>query len=274
MPSPFPGMDPYLEEPARWPDLHHRLITYISNALQKQVRPRYHARIGERIYILQPPRALYPDVLLVRRPVREPAPAGVYAQDTEAAVTAGDEELQLPVVFTLPPVEHREPFIEIVHAAGEEVVTVIEVLSPANKASGEGQRLYHRKQQEILHSSAHLVEIDLLAEGLHTVALPEEGKASLPPHRYLVSVNRATDEYRFELYPISLQRRLPHINVPLREPDPDAVVDLQAVFTQCYDDGGYEDFVNYRRPPQAMLSPEEAAWVDGLLRGKGIRSKR
>jgi len=273
MPSPFPGMDPYLEEPARWPDLHHSLITYIRNAIQPQVRPRYHARIGERIYILQPPRALYPDVLLVRRPVREPAPVDVYTQTREAetAVTVEDEELQFPIVFTLPPVEHREPFIEIVHAAGEEVVTVIEVLSPANKASGEGQRLYHRKQQEILHSAAHLVEIDLLAEGLHTVAVPEEGKASLPPHRYLISVNRAPDEYRFELYPIPLQHRLLHINVPLCEPDPDAVVDLQAVFTQCYDDGGYEDFVDYRRPPQTVLSSEEAAWVDGLLRGKGIR---
>ncbi len=273
MPSPFPGMDPYLEEPARWPDLHHRLITYISNALQPQVRPRYHARIGERIYILQPPRALYPDVLLVRRPVREPAPVGVYGrtQTTETAVIAEEEEeSQLPVVFTLPPVEHREPFIEIVHAAGEEVVTVIEVLSPANKTAGKGRRLYHRKQQEILNSAAHLVEIDLLAEGLHTVALPEDGLASLPPHRYLISVNRATDKYRFELYPIPLRRRLPHINVPLREPDPDAVVDLQAVFTQCYDDGGYADFVDYRRPPQVTLSSEEAAWVNGLLRGKGI----
>ncbi len=261
MPSPFPGMDPYLEDPARWPDLHHRLITYISNALQPQVRPRYHARIGERIYILQPPRALYPDVLLVRRPVREPAPVDVYTQTTETAATTEDEELQFPIVFTLPPVEHREPFIEIVHAAGEEVVTVIEVLSPANKAAGEGQRLYRRKQQEILNSAAHLVEIDLLAEGSYTVALPEDGLISLPPHRYLISVNRAPDKYRFELYPIPLQRRLPHIRVPLREPDPDVTVDLQAVFTPCYDDGGYADFVDYRQPPQAMLSPEEAAWM-------------
>ncbi|MCK4452049.1 MAG: DUF4058 family protein [Anaerolineae bacterium] len=29
MPSPFPGMDPYLEYPVRWPDVHHSLITYI-----------------------------------------------------------------------------------------------------------------------------------------------------------------------------------------------------------------------------------------------------
>ncbi len=269
MPSPFPGMDPYLEYPVRWPDVHHSLITYIRNALQPQVRPRYHARIGERLYILEPPHALYPDVLLIGHPVREPALVDV----TQApAVAVAEEELQAPVILTLSPVEHREPFIKIVHAAGGEVVTVIEVLSPANKTQGEGHRLYHRKQQEIIHSPAHLIEIDLLAEGLCTVAISEEGLASLPPHRYLVSVNRAPDEYRFEAYPIPLQRRLPRFGVPLREPDPDVVLDLQAAFTQCYDDGGYADFVDYRQPPATTLSPEEAAWVDGLLKGKGLRN--
>jgi len=263
-------MDPYLEDPVRWPDVHHSLITYIRNALQPQVRPRYHARIGERVYVLQPPRALYPDVFLIRRPVREPAPATVATQSPEVAVA--EEELEAPIIITLPPVEHREAFIEIIHAAGDEVVTVIEVLSPANKTPGEGHRLYRRKQHEVLNSVAHLIEIDLLEEGLHTVAISEEGKASLPPHRYLVSVNRAPDEYRFEAYPIPLQRRLPRIRVPLREPDPDVALDLQAVLTQCYDDGGYEDFVDYRQPPQVTLSPEQAAWVDGLLEGKGLRN--
>jgi hypothetical protein len=171
MPSSFPGMDPYLEDPARWPDVHHSLITYIRNALQPQVRPRY----------------------------------------------------------------------------------------------------YHCKQQDILNSAAHLIEIDLLAEGLLTVAILEEGKDSLPPHRYLVSVNRAPDKYRFEMYPIPLQRRLPRFRVPLREPDPDVPLDLQAMFTRCYDDGGYTDFVDYRQPPPVLLSPEEVAWVDGLLKGKGLR---
>ena len=46
MPSPFPGMDPYLEEPRRWPDVHQSLITYIRDALQPAVRPRYFARHG------------------------------------------------------------------------------------------------------------------------------------------------------------------------------------------------------------------------------------
>ncbi len=270
MPSPFPGMDPYLEEPARWPDVHQRLITYIADALQPQVRPRYHARIGERVYILQRPRAMYPDVILTRRPVREPAPVDVGMVAPQ--VTVNEEELDTPIILTLPPVELREPFVEIIHAAGDEVVTVIEVLSPANKTPGEGHRLYCRKQQEVLDSPAHLIEIDLLSEGLHTVAISEEGRASLPPHRYLVGVQRAPERYRFEVYPIPLQRRLPHARVPLREPDPDVVLYLQAVFTRCYDNGGYADFVNYQQPPPVSLSPDEAAWMDGLLKGKGLRN--
>jgi hypothetical protein len=269
MPSPFPGMDPYLEEAARWPDVHQSLITYIRDALQPQVRPRYHARMGERVYVLQPPHAMYPDVVLTRRPIREIAPAGIATPASEA--TATEEDIDTPITLILPPVEHREPFVEIVHTAGDEVVTMIEVLSPANKTPGEGHRLYRRKQQEVLDSSAHLIEVDLLSGGLHTVAISEEGMASLPAHRYGVSVKRAPEQHRFEAYPIPLQRRLPHVRVPLREPDTDVSFDLQAVFTQCYDNGGYGDFVNYQQPPPVTLTAEEAAWLDGLLIGKGLR---
>jgi hypothetical protein len=267
MPGPFPGMDPYLEDPAHWPDVHQRLITYIADTIGPPLRPRYHARIGERVYILEPPHLFYPDVTIIRQPltVREPAP--VYAATAEAET----EVVDVPVLVTLPPVEHREPYLEIVHAAGGEVVTVIEVLSPANKAPGEGHRLYRSKQQELLDTPIHLVEIDLLSSGLHTVALSEEGRAGLPPHRYLICVRRGPERRRFEVYPIPLSRRLPRMRIPLKEPDPDVVLDVQAVLDRCYDNGGYADLIDYRRPPSAPLSPEEAAWVDGLLRGKGLR---
>ena len=49
--SPFPGMDPYLEDPGSWPDLHHRLISAASDQLNAQLRPRYLARIEERVYV-------------------------------------------------------------------------------------------------------------------------------------------------------------------------------------------------------------------------------
>jgi hypothetical protein len=264
-------MDPYLENPARWSDVHQSLITYIRDALQPQVRPHYHARMGERVYVLTPPHTMYPDALFIRRPLKEPGTAGVDLAMPEAALSA--ETLDTPVVLTFPPIERREPLVEIVHTAGDEVVTIIEVLSPANKAPGEGHRLYRHKQQAVLDSPVHLVEIDLLSEGLYTVALPEKAQGSLPSHRYLVSVHRAPESHRFELYPIPLQDRLPRLRVPLRAPDPDVGLDLGAVLTRCYDNGGYADLIDYGQPPPVALSEQEAAWLDGLLREKKLRSK-
>jgi len=272
MPSPFPGMDPYLEDPARWPDVHQRLITYISDALQPQIRPRYHARMGERVYIMHPPRTMYPDVVLTRQPVRDAAVVDVAVDVAVPQFAMAEETTDTPVYLTFAPVERREPFVEIIHTAGDEVVTIIEILSPANKRPGKGERLYRQKQEKILDSPAHLVEIDLLAEGLRTVAIPEEGWDSVPPFRYLVSINRAPERYRFEIYPIPLPRRLPRVRIPLQQPTPDVRLDLQAVFAQCYDNGGYADFVDYGQPPPTTLLPQEAAWVNGLLMGKGLRN--
>ena len=264
MPSPFPGMDPYLEDPTLWPDVHQRLITYIADALQPHIRPRYHARIGERLYVVEVPHIFYPDVVLVRRPAPAVVPVG------EEAASA-PEEADAPFRVTIPPLECREPFVEIVHTAGGEVVTVIEVLSPSNKMPGEGHRLYRQKQEEILRSRAHLVEIDLLSQGDPTIALPEEGFPSLPPWRYLVSVSRAPHRHQFEVYPVPLSQRLPRFRVPLKEPDPDVVLDLQGVFVRCYDNGGYADFLDYRQPPPVPLSEEEQEWVEKLLKEKGLR---
>ena len=115
MPSPFPGMDPYLEEARRWTDVHQSLITYIRDALQPCVRPRYHARMGERVYILNPPHPIAADVFLIGPPqpdvggrrVREPAVT--YAVPGVATDTLA--EADVPVLLRLPPVEVREPFV-------------------------------------------------------------------------------------------------------------------------------------------------------------------
>lgn len=260
MPSPFPGMDPYLEDPGLWQDFHQRLITYIADALQPEIRPRYHARIGERLYVVQAGRGIYPDVFLVQR-ARVPVGGGT-------AVLAPDA----PVILSLPSEEVRQVFVEIIDLAqGGKVVTVIEVLSPANKTPGKDQEQYRRKQQDVLASPANLVEIDLLHEGLHTVAVPADYLMALQPWRYIVSISRAARREQAEVYPISLRQRLPRIGVPLAAPDPDAVLDLQAVFERCYENGAYADLIDYTRPPQASLASDDASWVDSLLREKGLR---
>lgn len=264
MPSPFPGMDPYLEHPAIWPDLHQSLITYSRDALQPMLRPRYHARIGERLYVIPPYRAIYPDVTVVQR---RPAPEPVSAPGT--AVLTSDT----PVVLTVPPQEIREPFVEILDlAGGGRVVTVIEVLSPANKTPGEGHELYRRKQKEVLTSDTHLVEIDLLRQGEHTLAVPWHALELYRPWHYLVSVSRAGQRDQFEVYFLTVRQRLPRVAIPLKAPDPDVVLDLQAVFERCYEHGAYADLVDYSADPQPPLSPEDAAWAAELLREKGLRT--
>ncbi len=257
MPSPFPGMDPYLEDPTLWPDLHQSLITYMRDMLQQLVRPRYLARIGERVYVVEDEHHYYPDVTLIQRPVRESAtPVATEAPPVAAPVRE-------PLVYIVPPGEYREPFIEIVHASGAQVVTVIEVLSPANKAPGQGHRRYRQKQRDVLRSRAHLVEIDLLSQGLFALACgkKETWPVDLVHSRYLLCVSRAPDRTRFETYPLILPEPLPLFRIPLNAPDPDVTLDLQAVFNRCYENGRYADFVDYGQPPKAPLSLDEQHWL-------------
>ncbi len=261
MASPFPGMDPYLEDPNRWPDLHQRLITYSADALQPVIRPRYNARIGERLYVTRPPRSIYPDVALIERTRTLCEPAVATAIEADA-----------PIIIDLPPEEVREPFIEIIDLSqGGQVVTVIEVLSPANKTAGDDHELYRRKQKDVLSSQANLVEVDLLRAGVHTVFVPIGALDVIGLWHYLVAVSRAARRDQASVYPISLRGRLPRIAIPLAEPDPDAVLDLQAAFERSYENGAYADVIDYRRPPKTPLDPDDAAWAEGLLKEKGLR---
>jgi uncharacterized protein DUF4058 len=264
MPSPFPGMDPYLENPALWPDVHQRLITYIADALQPELRPNYLARIGERVYVAETGRNIYPDVTLLGRPIRERGPESAGAASAPVAnAEASPVVVREPFTLMLPSGEHREPYLEIIHSTGREVVTVIEVLSPANKTPGVGYEQYRKKQSEVLRSRAHLVEIDLLSQGLFVLAFSGEDTRpdDVPRSRYLISVSRAPDRMVFDLYPLILPEPLPTFRIPLRAPDPDVLLNLQAVFDKCYENGRYADVTDYTQPLPVPLSLDEQHWV-------------
>lgn len=247
--SPFPGMDPYLEHPTLWPNVHQRLITYASDALQAQLTPRYYVSIGERVYLEAPDRSVYPD-----------------ERDGPRAATA-TLEADRPVVVVVEPVERREVFIEIQDpGAGHRVVTVIEVLSPSNKQPGEGRDLYSKKQAEVLASNVHLVEIDLLRGGAPTVALPPSPSVR---SGYRVVVTRATDRTRRELYEVTPRDRLPRVAIPLAASDTDAVLDLQAVLSEAYAKGAYGLRVDYSVDPTPPLPADDATWPRALVRGAG-----
>jgi hypothetical protein len=148
------------------------------------------------------------------------------------------------------------------------VVTLIEVLSPANK-EGEGREQYLRKQADLLATKVNLVEIDLLGYGQETVLARRAMIGEPPDWRYRVSVSRGGRRHELEVYAVSLRQRLPRPRIPLRPPDPDAALDLPAVFNRCYDVGGYDLLIDYGQPPTTPLRDSERAWLAALLAEKG-----
>ena len=262
MPSPFPGMDPHLENIRLWPDVHHGLTSQLRAELNRILRPRYFARIEERVYTsdeLDPGRS----VRIPRFRIREIGGASPHVSG--AGVPVGVAE---PIVATtLIDDEIHEPYLKIVDREDRAVVTVIEILSPTNKHPGAyGLRSYREKRHEIVMSPTHFVEIDLLRAGVRmTIREP------LPPCDYLVHVSRANERPEGRIWPIRLPDRLPEVLIPLRAPDEDVRVDLQNVLDSAYDRAGYDLEIDYRRQPVPELPPDLEQWADELLRAKGLR---
>jgi|SRR5579872_5260240 len=264
MPSPFPGMDPYLEHPGRWPDVHHRLISISSDLLTAQLRPKYFVRVEERVYLSDqrdPGRAvIVPDMRIV--PV-----SGAKHQPAERFGGSAVATIEPIIATTLFDDEVHEARLEVIDRELRSVVTVIEVLSPTNKFPGSrGERSYQEKRLEVMHSPSHLVEIDLLRGGIAI-----EVQQALPAHEYLVHVSRFEDRPKGKLWPIPLQGALPQIEIPLRSGDGPAILDLQEVVSTAYERGAYELDIDYRSDPVPPLSSFHADWADQLLKEKGLR---
>jgi len=265
MPSPFPGIDPYLESPLYWQDLHERFLPYAAEVLQPQLPDRYRARIGERVILEAVERTIIPDLTVVQRPPR----GSTAGQTTGSGVAA---ETDVPTIFSAFPDDLREAFVEIIDRVGQRVITVIELLSPTNKTPGAGREQYVHKQREVLRSGTNLVEVDLLHGGTHTVAVPRANLMRHTPFYGLVSVWRAAQPLQCEVYFVRLQDRLPRIRVPLLPADHDVALDLQAIFTRCYDAARYDLDLDYTQPPPVALAPPELTWLEHWLRDHGERA--
>lgn len=266
MPGPFPGMDPYLEAPAYWHGFHNRLISYASEALNNSMPSGFVADIKERLYVVEAERNVYADIAVLHRPARPEEP------ESRSAVALALEADPSEIVIAYPP-EINEWFIQIRTTRKPlRIVTILEVLSPANKLEGSvGQKEYRQKQREVLQSETHLLEIDLLHIGSHTVAAPLDYLLARGKWDYLACLHRGTERYRYECWLNHLRERLPRVRVPLTDEHPDVILDLQAVFDHAYDAGRYREAVDYREELPIALESEEAKWVDVLLREKGLR---
>ena len=268
--GPFPGMDPYLEDPTLWPDLHHSFLTFARSAIRAALPPGYIARVEERVLILPLERGIIPDVF-VRRRAHQPL-----AYTGALAVT---ENENAPRLIRVPPEEaRREGYIEIVDAVDRErVITTVEVLSPTNKMAGSpGRASYARKQEAELNSGTHLLEIDLLRSGEPTIAAPHSALLSEGvAWDYLICLHRARqnqeDGQMYEVWFNHLRQPLPRVKVPLDGGVADIDLDLQAVLTRCYEEAGYQDVIDYAYEAYPPLSAEDAAWADTLLREHGLR---
>lgn len=268
MPSPFPGMDPYLEAPALWPGVHHRLITYIADSLSERLPQRYVANIDERLVVVESERNLYPDTLVRERVEAERRPTIMNGGAAAALATESDPAVRV----SLEPETVAQAFIEIRLANSEgQVVAVIEVLSPGNKQAGSaGRTQYLAKQGELLQSRIHLLEIDLLRGGAHTVAAPRQRVLGLARWDFIISLHRG-EESECDVWPVAVRQRLPRIRVPLTLGDPDIILDLQEMVTHCYDVGRYARHIDYRHDPAPPLVAADAEWAAALLRERGLR---
>ena len=261
MPSPFPGMDPFLEHPRFFPDLHNRLIGHLSEAIMEKLPEPYYAVLNERRWVETSERWIEPDVDVLY-PDAEMTPSLTGQSGPSTAVI----DVSQPIVITVPHDERREAFIDILQQtkSGERVVTTLELLSPSNKTPGENARgLYIKKQREVLRRKINLVEIDLLRAGKHTTAVPKKRLLRKSgPFDYHVCIAAARNWEKRFVYTIRMQDKLPEIAIPLRAKHDPIHIDLQAVFDRCYDAGPYRRRVKYELdqvvPP---LSPEQAAWA-------------
>lgn len=256
MPSPFPGMDPYLEGEL-WQEFHERLAHQISEQLLKVLPPRYVALLAKR-YVLhrtavglmslpEDHRVIYPDVHVAQTPrIGETAIAYDAAAVTQPAVRlASLISEEVPVMS-----------VEVRDVADRRLVTVIGILSPVNKM-GDGAMEYIEKRTALLETSVHLLEIDLLRRGGRVMF-----EADPPPADYYVYLSRFTERPYTDIWPIGLRDRLPVLPVPLLPPDEDVRLDLQRAVNACYDLVHYERLLDYSvPPPPPPLSQVDAVWL-------------
>jgi hypothetical protein len=260
-------MDPYLEDPHRWPDTHSRLINALSELLAPQLRPKYYVRIEMRDYISDeddPAReTLIPDLRISSRAGLQDRP--------HAPEGRSDLAVLEPVIITaLSEEEMHEARLVVFDRESRQLVAVLEVLSPSNKVKrARGRENYREKRREVLISPSHFIEIDLLRAGVPLIA-----RHLLPPHDYLVHVSRASRRPKGEFWPIPLRQRLPVISVPLLEADADAKLDLQEALDLVYERAGYDLDIDYGADAVPPLRGDAVTWAAELLTAKGLRKDR
>jgi hypothetical protein len=229
MSTPFIGMNPRLESPDLWTEVHHRLISAIAIHLGPTLRPKYRVAIEKRVYFSEGDQAVEVGI---------PDAAVLTAVQARPSTTTATLEPQTDdsVSVTLPMTsEVKEGYLEICEIATGRVITAIEVLSPTNKRAGYGRNTYEAKRQKLLASQSHLIEIDLLRHGKPMELLNTPTKTD-----YRILVSRSEDRPQARLYGFDLGQPIPPIVVPLEPGDTEPILDLQSLLNEIYDQAGFD----------------------------------
>ncbi|HEY9752324.1 MAG TPA: DUF4058 family protein [Coleofasciculaceae cyanobacterium] len=260
MPSPFPGMNPYLEAPRRWQEFHSRLIMAIADDLAPKLRPKYRAAVELRVYEDASDELTFigkPDTTVFQ---------GISSSEQIDSLLS-DVATVKPVMVEVPlPEEIRERYLEIREVSSGDVVTTLELLSPSNKRPGKGRSQYEEKRLKILGSRTNLVEVDLIRS---FKPLPVRG--ALKPSLYRILVSRSHQRPQAALYPFGLSDPIPAFPIPLKRDESEPIVDLQNLLHQVYDRAAYDLEIDYTQDPVLSLGYEDLIWVDQLLREKQLR---
>lgn len=264
---PFPGMNPYLENPDLWSELHHRLITAIADCIEPSLSQEYRVAIEKRTYMSLPEESLLigiPDVSVIATSTKTKSSKSNTAVMTLPAKTETETEIQ---TVTLPiPIEIKEAYLEIKESKTGRVITVIEVLSPTNKKKGKGLNAYLEKRENVLMSYTNLIEIDLLRSGQ---MMPILGDFTATDYRILIARSKRLP--RAELMGFNLGNSIPSFKIPLQRGDEEPVVNLQNLLEEIYQKARFYLTLDYSQEPPIKLSDEEQIWLDNLLKEKGLR---
>ncbi len=261
MSSPFPGMNPYLENPELWSEVHHRLITAIAIAIAPPIRPKYRVAIEKRTYLGD-----IEDSVLVGIPDVAVTTKKTSTENQTATATLPTQGESVTVKLPVPE-EKKEAYLEIREVATGYVVTTIEVLSPANKRSGKGRDAYEEKRKDVLSTPTHLVEIDLLRAGKQMQILSEITKTD-----YRILIARGNRRPLAEVFGFNLQQQIPQFLLPLKSGDNEPLVNLQNLLAQVYEQASFDLAIDYSIEPVPQLQSEDKIWVDTLLKENGLRS--
>jgi Protein of unknown function (DUF4058) len=243
----FPGMNPYLEDPEIWVELHSWLIVQLARSLNPQLTPKYRAAVEKRIYT---------DTVLVGIP-----DVSVFVKSrTQLDVASATLTADNPQRVSVPMIEEvQESYLEIREVATGQVVTVIELLSPKNKRSGEGKNQYNAKRNRVLNSATNLIEIDLLRTGI--APLITETISS----QYRILISRSSIRPEADLYGFNLRDRIPVFPLPLLIGDQEPLINLDILLSQVYEEAAMDLAIDYTAPPKVKLQDEDWDWVRSIM---------